>query len=424
MPIAKKLSLIALSGALLLSSFSATTMADDMTKSIEQALKFGQEDGKYGKINFDLRFRYTNADGKSPNKKTGNAFVGRIRIGYLTPVFAGLQGYAEYVQSHDIAVNDYNSTRNGKTQYEIVSDPRGKELSQLWLSYKGIADTEFKVGRQRVQFDNERMIGIAAWRQLERVFDGLLIANTSLANTTIKVGYLVKQQNTDATIHSMQLPVANIAYHFADWGTLSSYGYFFDDHDLRPQDSNQTYGVRFDGSRKINNDFSLLYTAEYAHQTDYGSNPTAYQVDYYHLIAGLKVFNVTARAGMEQLDGKGLNKTFDTPLGSVHKFNGWADVLTTTPDNGLRDVYGMLEAEWSGIKFTGSYHNFSDDASKQHFANEWDFLLSKEFDKHYTLWAKYAYVSADSQGVRIVGGSTPIDLYDTQKIWFGAELSF
>lgn len=424
MYVPKKLKLPCLSFVPLALGFFSTAMADDFNKTFEKAVKFGQEDGKYGQVKFDLRFRYENADSVNPSRKTASAFTGRLRLGYLSPVFENLQGYAEFETNQDILASTYNSGRNGKTKYETISDPQQKELNQLWLSYKGFPDTEIKIGRQRIQFDNERFIGAAAWRQLERTFDGLHITNTSIPNTTIKLGYLLKQQNTDSTVHQMQLPVVNIAYNFEEFGTLSSYGYWLDDRDQRQQDSNQTYGVRLDGSYKVSDDLRLHYNAEYAFQRNYAGNPTIYKVDYYHFVGGLSTFGITVKAGMEELDGKGLNKTFDTPFGLLHKFDGWADLFLTTPDKGLRDVYASVETDLEGFKLSGIYHDFTDDTTKQHYGDEWDFQITRQFFKHYNFLAKYAYFSAENNGMKIVNSATPISLYDTQKFWFAVSITF
>jgi hypothetical protein len=424
------LTLTVLSTALMSLLFTTSAQADgtdQVTKSIEEALKFGQADAKYGQIKFDLRFRYENVDTQNPKLQTANAATARLRLGYLTPAFQGLQGYAEYQGNQDIVANDYNSTRNGKTRFATIADPQQNELSQLWLSYKGIPDTEVKVGRQRVQINNQRFIGSVSWRQMERTFDGLVITNTSLPNTTIVAGYLLKQQNTDATVQGMQLPFANISYKFDNIGSLTSYMFLYDANE-RHQDSSQTYGVRFDGSRKITDDVSLLYTAEYANQGSYIQSPVVYHADYYHFIGGANVFGITAKAGMEQMDGKGANKTFDTPLAAIHGFDGWADMFLTTPNAGLRNIYGVLEGEVVGVKLTGVYRDFSDDTSKVHYGKEWDFMASKEFVKHYTLFAKYAYFDAAPGAATAKGevgapGNNPF-AFDTQKFWFGASVNY
>lgn len=415
--LSKKLSLATLS--VVLSTALLTPQANaDINESIENALKFGEADAKYGQIKFDLRFRYEQADSKNPTKQVGNAALMRLRLGYLSPVFEGLQGYAEFAGNQDIVANTYNSTRNGKTQFETIADPQQNVLNQLWLSYKGIPDTEIKIGRQRINFDNQRFIGSVDWRMMEQVFDGLLISNTSLPNTTLKAGYILKRQTITSTVEGMQFPFANVAYNFADIGTLTGYGYWMDFNENHAN-SNQTYGVRFDGIRKITDDFKAHYTAEYAYQSDYQQSPTPYSANYYHLIGGMTAFGITAKAGFEQLDGKGLNKTFNTPLATLHIFNGWADQFLVTPNNGLRDVYGSLSGEIEGVKISGIYHEYSDDSGKLDYGREWDFLVTKEFMKHYTLLAKYAYYDAGT-----TAATATLGRFDTQKFWLGASVSF
>jgi apolipoprotein N-acyltransferase len=109
---------------------------------------------------------------------TANAVTTRLRLGLLSPVFHGFQGYAEY-QGVYAMDSDYNSTRNGKTGYSVVADPYESELDQLWISYAGIPDTTIKGGRQVIQFDDQRFIGNVGWRQLQQTFDSVLITHNN-----------------------------------------------------------------------------------------------------------------------------------------------------------------------------------------------------------------------------------------------------
>ena len=90
----KGLNLSILSLATLIIIASTQTASADINTTIENALKFGQDDAKYGQIKFDLRYRYEQDDTKNPNKNRGDASVFRMRLGYLTPTFYGLQAYA------------------------------------------------------------------------------------------------------------------------------------------------------------------------------------------------------------------------------------------------------------------------------------------------------------------------------------------
>ena len=101
--------LTALPAAIIAMSVNATSAAASIDETIENALKFGQADAKYGQVKFDLRYRYEYADSKNPQKQAGNASTARLRLGYLTPKFYGFQLYSEYEGNQDIVANDYNS---------------------------------------------------------------------------------------------------------------------------------------------------------------------------------------------------------------------------------------------------------------------------------------------------------------------------
>lgn len=337
----------------------------------------------------------------------------RLRLGYLTPEFHGFQGFAEYETNQDFGANTYNSARNGKTGFETIVDPQEHELNRFWLSYKGFADTEIKVGRQRIKLDNDRFIGNVGWRQMEMTYDAVLVTNKSLPNTTVKVGYINQAQTIHSYVQAMQTPIVNIAYKIDGYGKLVGYSYLIDNNEAHNK-SNQTYGVYFDGKKKLDDDISALYRLEYAYQKDYEQNPNDYEVDYYHLVGGASVYGITAKVGMEQLGGTGSGQAFQTPLATAHAFNGWADQFLATPKDGIRDVYALLSTKVKGVKLMGVYHEFSDDTGSMDYGKEWDFLAVKKFGKHYKLLAKYAYFDADSASGK----------HDTQNFWLQAGVSF
>lgn len=406
----KYYNLLAISIVVITTAYGQSAIAD-MTETIENALKFSQEDAKYGQITLDLRYRYEQDDTKNPAKKKGDASTIRMRLGYLTPEFYGLQGFAEYETNQDFGANTYNSARNGKTGFETIVDPQEHELNQLWISFKGIPDTEVKVGRQRIIFDNARFIGNVGWRQIEQTYDAVLVNNQSLPNTTIKLGYINQRQTIHSFVQAMQTPFLNISYDFKDYGKLTAYSYLIDNNEGHAA-SNQTYGVSFDGGIKVTEDIKAIYRLEYAYQKDYEQNPNKYEVDYYHLIGGVKAFGVTVKAGLEELGGKGVGRRFQTPLATGHAFNGWSDQFLATPADGLRDIYALVSTKVKGVKLMGVYHEFDDDSSSTSYGKEYDFLAVKKFGKHYSLLAKYAFFDGDN------------GRFDAQNFWFQAGVSY
>jgi hypothetical protein len=173
---------------------------------------------------------------------------------------------------------------------------------------------------------------------------------------------------------------------------------------------------------KLIDNYGVVYTAEWGHQEDYGHGAVNYAADRINLMGGFTAYNLTFQGAMEQLDGKGNNKTFDTPLGTNHAFQGWADLFLVTPKNGIRDVFGTAIAtlDRSEVILTGVYHNFTDDTGQIQYGHEWDVSALKKFGKHYSVLAKYAYYSADNY----ISSADTFTNTDTQKIWLQGNISF
>jgi hypothetical protein len=403
---------------LALSAASTTASAVSLTQSIEDALNFYHY-GHNGAVKFDLNYRYENVDqDKGPgNPKTANANTARLRLGLLSPVFHGLQGYVEY-EGNYVLQSDYNNGLGNKPEFSTVADPDVNELNQLWISYSGIPDTVIKGGRQRIKLDDDRFIGNVGWRQLETTFDSVLIThnNQTLYGLTVNAGYIGNVNTFTGTTENINAPILNISYKAGDYGNLIGYGYWLDYTEQENYaKSNQTYGLRFDGKTKVNDKLTALYTAEWSFQKDYQHSPTDYEADRFNLMGGFTAFNmITVQGAMEQLNGFGANKRFITPLGTNHAFQGWADQFLVTPNDGIRDVFGTLSASLDNgsLMLTGVFHDFSDDTGQIHYGKEWDFLAVKKFGKHYSLLAKYAYYDADQVAT------------DTQKIWVQMNVNF
>ncbi len=425
---------------LALSVVSGSVMAD-VTQQVEDALNFYHY-GKNGAVKFDLNTRWENVDqsivtnpatglplSAAAQPRTANAVTSRLRIGLLSPVFHGIQGYAEY-EGNLAMVDDYNSSRNSNSTYSTIADPEKSELNQLWLSYAGIPDTVIKGGRQRIKFDDDRFIGNVGWRQMETTFDSVLVThnNQQLFGLTVNAGFIGNVQTFTATNERIDAPILNVNYKVGDYGNLVGYGYWLDYTERENYEkSSQTYGVRMTNFQKpgdtykISDNYGLVYTAEWSLQKDYAHGPTAYQDSRINVMGGLTAYNFTFQGAMEQLDGKGLNKTFDTPLGTNHAFQGWADLFLVTPKNGIRDVFATMISTFDrgDIVLTGVYHNFTDDTGNIKYGDEWDFSALKKFGKHYSVLAKYAYYSASDYS-----GADTFSNTDTQKIWLQGNISF
>jgi hypothetical protein len=183
--------------------------------------------------------------------------------------------------------------------------------------------------------------------------------------------------------------------------------------------SSQSYGARLAGSRPFSKAMKLTYALSYARQSDYHRNPNDYHADYALAEAGLESSAWKLGAGYELLGAdKGLAFTsFQTPLATLHKFQGWADKFLTTPPNGIQDYYAQAGYGWKKVAGLDAinalivYHRFDSARADQHYGNEWDASLAAKKGK-WTATAKLADYNAKAFAT------------DTRKLWLQLEWAY
>jgi hypothetical protein len=202
-------------------------------------------------------------------------------------------------------------------------------------------------------------------------------------------------------------------------GKLTGFAYLVDQDEAAVQNfrqSSQSYGARFAGSRPLSKAAKLTYALSYARQSDYHRNPNHYHADYALAELGAEISAWKVGLGYELLGAdKGIAFTsFQTPLATLHKFQGWADKFLTTPPNGIQDYYAQAGYGWKkklgldAINAQVVYHRFDSDRLSLHYGNEWDALLSAKKGK-WTATAKFADYEAKQFAT------------DTRKMWLQLE---
>jgi hypothetical protein len=373
----------------------------------------------------DARLRYERVD-QEPLARDADAVTARLRAGFeaKTGVFA-LLAEAEGTLAID---NHYNSGVNGRTAFPIVADPQNVELNRLQLQYSGLPKTLVTVGRQRINLDDQRFVGSVGWRDNEQTFDAARVEWSGIKNVKADVTY----SWSDRTIYGIDggnrfglaryqaiggdNVFANLSFK-TEVGTLTGFTYLIDqDERLVLANSSATYGGRFAGSYSFRPMLKLIYAASFARQTDYARNPNRYRADYYagELGLGIKAFSIGGGAEILGADRGVALTSFQTPLATLHKFNGWADKFLVTPPDGLKDLYGSLGYGWKkpgpfdAIGFTAIYHRFSSDRNDRRYGDEVDVSATAKL-KRYTFILKYADYQAH-------GFAT-----DTKKFWASLE---
>lgn len=385
-----------------------------------------------GKFFGEARYRYEYVDQKGPAPITDNAHASTVRtnLGFKTGEYKDFQALLEAQFVGNIGANDFNDTTNSKTSYPVVADPDTAEINQAWLSWSGIPDTVIQAGRQGINIDNQRFIGTVGWRQNDQTFDSVVVTNSSLPNLNLLYSYIGNVNRIFGDDHPLgdldtNTHIAHAAYKVTDWLTVTGYGYWLD-LDLAPASSSKTFGARLTGDVPLSDSWSFFYEAEAATQSDHGNNPANYDEEYYRLSPGIKGHGWTFQAGYEELGGNGTN-AFQTPLATLHAFNGWADKFLTTPAAGLEDAYGKVSykvsnvGQWvDGTALTAVYHNFNGNSSGD-FGSELDLSVGKSFAlpdagqpfKSVNVLVKYADYNADDA-----------PFTDTQKAWLQVGVKF
>jgi len=377
-------------------------------------------DGDWIEFIFEIRTRYEfgDVDGSDPS----HAWTFRERLGLKTKSWNGFSALieGEFTQA---AIDDYHGGAAGASPFDpansVIADPESNELNRAYLQYEGF-DTTARLGRQRIIYDNAAFIGNVGWRQNEQTFDALSLSNQSIDSFTLNYAY-INQVNrifgSDAdgplpNVHDVASSVhlINASYSGIDDLTLGAYAYIMNFEKFGAWDNN-TFGFR--AEKDI---YGTTLYGEVAWQDKAGLAGSS-EALYAHLKATKKFGAHTFAIGVEHLDAG-----FKTPLATLHAYNGFADVFlvgrTAGAHNGLTDSYlsHSMPLPWD-VKWVNVLHAMGDNGISAGYGWEYDSVLMKKFDDHFTAIAKFSWFN--SEGDAFVGAAS---LPDTTR--FSLELNY
>ena len=323
----------------------------------------------------------------------------------------------------------------------MVADPETVELNRLQIQYKSKAAT-LTVGRQRINLDDQRWVGTVLWRQNEQTYDAVR-GELTLGPVGLDATYAISQRTIFGIDAGRAVDFAPGAGPRQDYDgdfvllnatsklgpiNLRAFAYLLDyDPAFFVANSSQTYGGKATASFKLAPKVKLNLMGSYARQSDHGSNPVDYSADYIAGEAGLGIGKLMLTAGYEELGSDaaaaaGASRAVQTPMATLHKFNGWADLFLTTPAKGLRDYYVGAAYKFDGIKVLPglnaavTWHTFDSDVGGLDYGDEWNASLGFKVGRVAFL-AKYA--NYQRHGAADFAGDV-----DTEKFWLQAEVSF
>ncbi len=350
------------------------------------------------------RFRFEH--GKRDGSAESNALTWRNRVGLKTGEVNGFSFLGEIEHVWDLNGRDrYNPYPGpGRT---IVADPSNAEWNRLkvrWTPEDG--GPIVTVGRQRIALDDQRFVGAVGWRQSEQTYDAVRIETGAAGEWNFNYAYLWRVNRifgdrapTSLLEHfSSDSQLFNCRYEGLEAGALTAFAYLLD-FDRAAALSSRTLGLRWEGGQDLADGTRFAYDLQWARQSDFGSNTRDYTADFIRVEGGIDWGESTRfRVGHERL-GEEDGFSFQVPLGTNHKFNGYADAFLSTPSSGLRDSYIWLGTLLPGdVSARLAYHHFRSDDGSGGLGDEIDATFSRSIGANATALIKAAFLDGD--GVR------------------------
>jgi len=277
-------------------------------------------------------------------------------------------------------------------------DDNAISFQEAWAEAVLSDKISFKLGRQEISYDDERIFGSVNWAQQARSHDALLIKFTPTNKHRLDLGLAL---NSDG-ITNEDILFSNIAgyktfqylWYHGDFDKIGlsflflnngvEYEKLIDENLKQKVDYTQTVGPRLtykDG--KFNADASLYFQTGKLEDVKVSSL-------YFGGNVGYKITDEFKVAlGYEYLSGKDMNDTsteinsFAPLYGTNHKFNGWMDYFYVGNHRnsvGLSDIYGTLSYQKGKFFAKIIPHLFYADGNVYNGTEKMDSKLGTEID--------------------------------------------
>lgn len=345
------------------------------------------------------RVRYELYDPDGPNAEAATA---RLRLGWRQPLANSVTALIE-MEAVGALVDDYADGVHARPGKATIPDPETVELNRAALEWRPGSHLGVDVGRQRIVLGNARFVGNSGWRQNEQTFDALKVTVKPAKTVALTYAYAarVRRPAGRKSTQGVWRGDAHLIQAEADLGAIgkgTAYAFLLDFDNAATQ-SSKTIGARLAGAHVLRPGLSGTWELEHAHQADWGGNPQSFSLNYDAAALGVKTARSTLSLNLERLEGDGVH-AFQTPLASLHGFQGLADVIGATPAKGVRDVFLRGTTTFGGkrpSKLTGEVHDFDTTVGGQNLGREVDAVVSTPVAKGWTLELGVARFDAQSR---------------------------
>lgn len=314
------------------------------------------------------------------------------------------------------AFNDDHSDGVNFNGEPLLQDPPGTEFNQAFAAFNG--DQFFvRLGRQRINLDNQRFVGGNAFWQNEQTFDSVFSQFKLASNSRFTYSYVANAnrifgEDADKNNpgrdplpngktpprppafygdHQQHTHLSHLEWNEWDYTRVAAYAHRMDNLDM-PAASNATYGASYALNYKLERvKYRLQLEAAQQDRFDLGRD----HLPYYLIDAGVGIDTLELLARYEVL-GENNGAAFITPLGSNHKFEGWAGVIGNTPNTGVRTSSLGLLWRASPLRIETHYLIFNDDVRGKAIGKEWDLDIAFRPIRQHNLSLRLAQFEPDN----------------------------
>lgn len=369
-----------------------------------------EENNPIWHVSGDFRLRYENVEQDAPSApKPAEALTLRSTVTLDLKPYESFSARIQGEDSRQVGIDRYNDTLGQEPQRSVIADPESSEIDQAWIRYQR-GGHQFTLGRQILDRDGQRMVGGVGWRQDQQRFEAFDWSyqqgpwQARYSRISERLRPIADERDVKSKDHLFDLARET------PLGKLSGYYYSLQERDNSATELN-TVGIRLAGKRGPWN-----YLAEFADQVRDPEGAEA-ESDYRHLRLAYTRNSLTLSVAEEILGSKDGSAGFSTPIATLHKFNGWADLWLATPDAGLQDRYASLSYTSHGYTGTIIGHDYSSDhgSGASDLGEEWNLLIKKSLSKSLVLGGNAAAFRA---------GDAASGKIDVDKFWLWATYSW
>jgi len=369
-------------------------------------------DGLAWEANVRARFEHVDDDAFADN---GRATTARLRLGLR---YRFDDHWSVLLEGAGVvATGDHDDGTNARRDLPAIIDPPGAGWNQWLVAWKGEPGSA-TLGRQRVVFANQRWVGNSGWRQNEQTFDAASFEYVPAKDLRMRYAWFdrVHRVNGDdardplARERDLNTHVVELAWTRgnAQWAADAL---LHEDRDVATA-STATLGLRLSATA-VHDSRGPSIEVEAAHQRDHANNPLRFSHAYWRIEPAYARRGITYRIGWEHLGGNGRH-ALQTPLATLHAFNGWADKFAaSTPPGGLDDLYAGVAGKTvcEGCEWALTWHDYGADAAipADHYGSEWNASFAFPLHKGFKGLVKFADYRADDYA------------RDTAKVWLQLE---